>query len=105
MRFQDVFSRARAGVVGFGLAREVGFAGGVGRALPCHRRRLQLVLAVALAAVLGCGGVASRASAATPYRAYATNPESNSVTPINLATNTPGTPIPVGEFPIAVAIT
>ncbi len=37
--------------------------------------------------------------------AYVTNYSSNTVTPIDTATNTPGTPIPVGTTPTAVAIT
>ncbi len=102
MRLQGVLLRGGAGVVGFGLAREVGFAGGGARGLPCHRHRLLLV---ALTALLACGVVSSRASAATLYRGYVTNAKSDTVTPINLATNTAGTPIPVGGFPVGVAIT
>ena len=34
-----------------------------------------------------------------------TNVNGNSATPINLATNTPGTAIPVGKGPFGVAIT
>jgi len=47
-------------------------------------------------------GAASSASAAT---AYVANRGSGTVTPIELATNTPGSPITVGSEPVAVAIT
>ena len=36
---------------------------------------------------------------------YVTNFNDNTVTPIGTATNTPGTPIPVGQEPLGVAIT
>ena len=46
---------------------------------------------------------ATEASAASGWTAYVSG--NNSVTPINTATNTPGTPIPVGNGPEGVAIT
>ena len=50
--------------------------------------------------------VPATASAATdPPTAYVANAGSNTVTPIDVATNTPGTPIPVGNFPFGVAVT
>jgi YVTN family beta-propeller protein len=45
------------------------------------------------------------ASAAADRIAYVTDNSSNSVTPIDLATNTAGTPITLGGAPISVAIT
>jgi YVTN family beta-propeller protein len=45
------------------------------------------------------------APAAADRIAYVTNNSSNSVTPIDIATHTAGTPIPVGLSPISVAIT
>jgi YVTN family beta-propeller protein len=68
-------------------------------------RRLLPILAATLTTLLVCAGVSSRASAATAYRAYVANSGSDTVTPIELATNTAGTPIPVGTFPDEVAIT
>ena len=53
--------------------------------------------------VVGCVlGVAGSAWATT---AYVTNGDSNSVTPIELASNTPGAEIKVGREPRGVAIT
>ena len=40
-----------------------------------------------------------------PVTAYVANQFSDTVTPIDVATNTHGTPIPVGHQPFAVAIT
>jgi len=57
------------------------------------------VVPLAVACMLGA---ASSASAAT---AYVANSGSDTVTPIELATNTPGSPITVGGGPSAVAIT
>lgn len=37
--------------------------------------------------------------------AYVVNSNDDTVTPISTATNTPGTPIPVGGAPLAIAIT
>jgi YVTN family beta-propeller protein len=37
--------------------------------------------------------------------AYVTNEDSGTVTPIAVATNTPGRPIPVGTYPAGIAIT
>lgn len=49
---------------------------------------------------------AGAALAATPVpTAYVTNEGSGTVTPINTATNTPGTPIAVGHQPTGIAIT
>jgi YVTN family beta-propeller protein len=39
------------------------------------------------------------------FRAYVVNEGDNTVTPVDLATNTTGTPIPVGDQPTAIAIT
>jgi len=44
-------------------------------------------------------------AAPNPVIAYVTNFNSNSVTPIDVATNHPGSSIPVGHGPFAVAIT
>ena len=41
----------------------------------------------------------------TAWTAYVTNLNSASVTPIDVATNTPGDAIPVGDFPLGVAVT
>jgi YVTN family beta-propeller protein len=59
------------------------------------------------AAVVGVGLVvcAAPAWAASSHTAYVINTNSDSVTPIDTATNTAGAPIPLGAAPIAVAIT
>jgi len=48
---------------------------------------------------------ASADAAANPMTAYVTNTNSNTVTPIDVATNTPGSPIPVGTNPRGIAVT
>lgn len=67
------------------------------------------VAALVLPAAVTAGVVAlvpaTAAAATNPVTAYVTNLLSDSVTPIALATNTPGTPIPVGDFPTGIAIT
>jgi YVTN family beta-propeller protein len=70
-----------------------------------------MLLAPVLAlAALPAGAVlhtpsASAATSGRPLTAYVANMGDNTVTPINLATNTAGTPIPVGNGPAAIAIT
>jgi YVTN family beta-propeller protein len=54
-----------------------------------------------LAGVLGAGA----AGAAAAPTAYVTNQTSDDVTPIDLASNAAGTPIPVGVTPFGIAIT
>jgi YVTN family beta-propeller protein len=48
---------------------------------------------------------AARAPRVEAWTAYVANPVDNTVTPINTATNTPGTPITAKNFPDAIAIT
>jgi YVTN family beta-propeller protein len=48
---------------------------------------------------------ATASAAPNPVTAYVINRGSSTVTPITVATNTPGTPIPVGNTPEGVAIT
>lgn len=48
---------------------------------------------------------AAPAWAASSHTAYAVNASSDSVTPIDTATNTPGAAIPVGRAPAGIAIT
>src|SRR5690242_12734736 len=72
-----------------------------------------LVVGALLVIVNGLGG-ASVASGATttgtasaslaPVTVYVTNLGTNTVLPIDAATATPGTPIPVGHFPQGIAI-
>ena len=66
-------------------------------------------LLIAASAGLGATGPAPHAAAGTTtamsFTAYVVNSGSNTVTPINTATGTPGRPIPVGEGPEAIAIT
>jgi YVTN family beta-propeller protein len=65
-----------------------------------------MVLATVVVELAALALVPATASAApTPVTAYVTNRNDNTVTPIDLATNTPGTPIPVGSGPQEVAIT
>jgi YVTN family beta-propeller protein len=73
-------------------------------AKPVSRSRAVLI---ALAASFAGGGlvVASPAQATNPYTAYVGNWATNTVTPINTATNTPGSPITVGSAPAGIAIT
>ncbi len=82
----------------------------VGALAPIGSARTRaLVAGVALAACLLVG--AARAaptdtvSGLSPVTAYVTNSGDGTVTPIAVATNTPGTPVPVGRGPFAVAIT
>jgi YVTN family beta-propeller protein len=78
------------------------------------RRRARLRRAAGTAAVVTAAaacipaftGIAgNRAAAPSAATAYIANYSSGTVTPINLATNTPGKPIPVGGSPAAIAIT
>ena len=56
-------------------------------------------------AVMAVGTPVAASAATNPVIAYVVNTGENTVTPIDVATNTPGTPIPVGNTPTAVAIT
>ncbi len=71
-----------------------------------------VLAAVISAAVPALGGVlgdtstrAARALAGRTPTAYVVNGISNTVTPVNTATNTPGRPIKVARFPQSIAIT
>jgi len=67
-----------------------------------------LLPAAALAspgAAAAAGTLASQARLARPVTAYVVNAGSDTVTPIDTATNTALTPIPVGGHPSAIAIT
>jgi len=90
---------------GLGLAPGAGFAAGGWHLSLSHRRCLLL----ALATTLVLGGVASRASAAELYRAYVASNNSKTglgqVTPIDVATNKAGKPIPATFDPHGIAIT
>jgi YVTN family beta-propeller protein len=66
------------------------------------RRPLPTLVAVAVG--LALLAVAAPARAATSHTAYVANANTNSVTPIDTTTNVPGTAIPVGAAPVAVAI-
>ena len=57
-----------------------------------------------LAGLVGVVAAPVTASAATTVTAYVTNESDDTVTPIDLATNTPGTPITVGDAPFGIAI-
>jgi YVTN family beta-propeller protein len=75
---------------------------------PAKRVLHSRVVAVALAVSFAAGGLAAGASpvqAATPYTAYVGNYGAGTVTPINTATNTAGSPITVGANPWGIAIT
>ena len=67
------------------------------------------VLLISAAAGLGVTGPAPHAAAGTTaarsFTAYVVNSGSDTVTPINTATGAPGRPIPVGEGPLAIAMT
>ena len=65
-------------------------------------RRLVLIVGVALVAQ---AMLASQAFAATGWTAYVADNNVGLVTPFTTATDTPGTAITVGQYPIAVAIT
>ena len=73
------------------------------------RWRAMSALVIAAAAGLGVAGPASQAAAGTTgarsSTAYVVNSGSDTVTPINTATGAPGRPIPVGEGPLAIAVT
>ncbi len=62
-----------------------------------------IVLATLPVEAIGTGVAA--AAAAPAWTAYVANLDSNTVTPIDTATNTAGTPIAVGNAPDAIAIT
>src|SRR5271166_4163667 len=105
MRLGSDFSRGGAAMRGLGLAPGAGFAAGGWHLSLSHRRCLLL----ALATTLVLGGVASRASAAELYRAYVASNNSKTglgqVTPIDVATNKAGKPIPATFGPHGIAIT
>jgi len=65
-------------------------------------RHVTRIVVVGLLLAVGMPG---SAAAATSWTAYVTNYNSDTVTPIDMATNTAGTPITVGDDPFAVAIT
>src|SRR5437588_2098990 len=65
--------------------------------------RLTLVSLVA-ALLTALPGTFATAASAAPNTAYVANAISNSVTPIDLATNEPGAEIKVGKLPVAIAI-
>src|SRR5258708_27531265 len=87
----------------------------MGRIGRVTRRRLTVTVVAMLA--ITCSGVVAEAApaAATPARsrafatpaptAYVANLVSNTVTPIATATNKPGKPIKVGNYPAAITIT
>jgi YVTN family beta-propeller protein len=62
-------------------------------------------LLAALVASLALFATAAGVAAAAPNTAYVVNSGSNSLTPIETATNKPGVEIKVGNFPEAIAIT
>jgi YVTN family beta-propeller protein len=71
-----------------------------------RRHRRALVIAALSGVAISLTLLAGLATAArAPITAYVTNSGSNSVTPIDLATNTPGAQIKAGRFPGWVAIT
>jgi YVTN family beta-propeller protein len=76
---------------------------------PVRRRRGALVLPLAmLSALVAIEVQAPRtlaSTAAPPPIAFVANSNSSSVTPIDTATNTAGTPIRVGHDPMGIAIT
>ena len=78
------------------------------RSRGARRWRATTALLITAAAGLGGDGPAPHAAAGTTtarsFTAYVVNSDSNTVTPINTATGTPGRPIPVGEAPEAIAI-
>lgn len=89
-----------------GLRAVVGRFGGLGQGLgltPVHRLMPWVLAALVGVASAMCAPAAS--AAADPPVAYVANYESNSVTPIDTATDIAGTPIPVGAAPLGVAIT
>lgn len=70
---------------------------------------IQRLVGIQAAAVMAAVVVVSSPAAAQPagpsWTAYVANFDSDTVTPINVASNVAGTPIEVGEGPAAVAIT
>jgi len=108
--------RAVSGFLGLSLGsagdNSRGFATGGVAGTPWVRRVVLLVLSSSMAlASLATGVVivalvpATAGASPDPVTAYVVNDLSNSVTPILVGTNTPGTPIPVGDQPVKVAIT
>ena len=73
------------------------------------RRRIGVALAASVLAAAGavaCGASAGASTgAARGAMAYVVSYGSGTVTPILLATNTPGHPIRVGKRPVAIAVT
>ncbi len=94
---------SRVEVVAIGFSGDCGFGFGLvdGRGRWAGARCCVLGVLVAVALVV----CAAPARAATSHTAYVTNEASESVTPIDIATNTPGAAIPVGSLPSGVAIT
>jgi YVTN family beta-propeller protein len=92
--YADRMATTSVPAVGGGFRRVVGLVGLVG--------------CVALAGAVGVahapGDMAEAATSAEPT-VYVSNQSSNNVTPIAVATNTPGPPIPVGIGPAGVAVT
>ena len=68
-------------------------------------RLAPLVLLLAAVLLTALAGTFATAASAAPNTAYVGNSFSESVTPIDLATNTPGAEIKVGKGPNGVAIT
>jgi DNA-binding beta-propeller fold protein YncE len=69
-------------------------------------RRALLVLVILATGTVAAAVSPGMASASTSDpTAYVTNSSGTTVTPIDTATQTPGTPITVGNDPVAVAIT
>ena len=64
-----------------------------------------VLIAVTAAVPFLAASSALAATTPTAVTAYVTNSISGTVTPVNLATNTPGTPITVGAVPFGIAIT
>lgn len=73
-----------------------------------HRRRFSILVLFGLVeflAAMTIATVAATAAMARPMTAYVVNYLDDTVTPIDLATGTPGATIPVGHGPTAIAIT
>ena len=68
-------------------------------------RLAPLVLLLAAVPLTALAGTFATAASAAPNTAYVGNSFSESVTPIDLATNTPGEEIKVGVNPKGIAIT
>lgn len=78
------------------------------------RRWLTVTQATAILVVISTGVASAAAQAPAPGQArktirppvaYVANSASNTVTPVNTVTNSPGAPISVGNGPVAVAVT